>query len=283
MIDIHTHLFFSDYDADREETIKRAFDEGVTLMISVGTSPEDNIKAIEIARMDEQLYASIGLHPHFFQNQELGIKNQASENKVLNDSRNDLKRLVIANQDKVVAIGEAGLDYCSRTSEVMSAEEKAWQKQGLFMQMELAQELGLPMILHCREAYADMFHMLLTTHYSLPIILHCYMADVEMTKQFLTLSNTYFSFTGNITYPVKKTLEGTKDDLRETVKLIPLERLLTETDCPFLPPQSKRGQRNEPSFVREIVQKIADIQGISSNQVTNQTRINAKRIFFQKH
>ncbi len=134
---------------------------------------------------------------------------------------------------------------------------------GFLAQIKLAEELGLPLIVHCRanagasDAYEDM-STLLSQVKTIPIVLHCYMGDTEVTKQLLALDNVYFSFTGNITYPVKKTWVGTKDDLRETVKLIPLDRLFTETDCPFLSPQSKRGERNEPASVVEVAAKVAE-------------------------
>ena len=108
----------------------------------------------------------------------------------------------------------------------------------------------------------------------LSVILHCYMGDTEVTKKFLALPNVYFSFTGNITYPVKKALAGTKDDLTETVKIVPLERLFTETDCPFLAPQPVRGKRNEPAFVAHTAAKVAELKGIGIGDLTKANKVN---------
>ncbi len=105
------------------------------------------------------------------------------------------------------------------------------------------------------------------------------MGDTEVTQKFLSLPNVYFSFTGNITYPVKKAVVGTKDDLTETVKLIPLERIFTETDCPFLAPQSHRGERNEPAFVTEVAAKIAELRSVSEAEVIQVTEGNFTKVF----
>ena len=332
MIDIHTHLYMPQFDEDRDEVIKRAFDAGITMMISVSTEPTDHLQAIAITEKDERIFASVGLHPHYFNqqithnNKQLTINNKqttssdghpeysrlrvassfsggarisdssaavgmiqrevfASTQEQLIKDIDELRALAQKNP-KIIAIGECGLDYFSHTDEPITDEQKAWQKEGFGAQIGLAHELLLPVIIHCRNAYEDVFEILrqaqndnARTSCDTVYILHCYMGDTEVTQKFLALPNVFFSFTGNITYSVKKALEGTKDDIRETVKMIPIERLLMETDCPFLAPMPHRGKRNEPRFVAEVGKKIAQIHECSVSDITETMERNLDRIF----
>ena len=276
MLDIHTHLYWKSYDADREAVVKRAQEAGVKEMLVIGCTADESRQAIEVAEQYEDMYASIGVHPHEYNQQP-----------ITNNLQRDIQGLKkLAKNKKVVAIGECGLDYYSHDkTKVITDEQKVRQKEGFLAQIELAKELKLPMILHCRpsvtssDAYEDMFSVLQATSYKLPAILHCYMGDTEVTRKFLTLPNLYFSFTGNITYPVKKPLVGTKDDLTETVKLIPFERIFVETDCPFLAPQSKRGERNEPAYVVETAEKVCELLGISRIALDETLQKNFQRVF----
>lgn len=275
MHDIHTHLYWHTYDADRDAVIERAREAGIEKMFVIGCTVEESRQAIELTGQYEQLYAAVGIHPQEFATEEFVTNLEASIQA--------LKTL--ASNKKVVAIGECGLEYYSHDStKSITDEQKEWQKMGFLAQIKLAEELGLPLIVHCRanagasDAYEDM-STLLSQVKTIPIVLHCYMGDTEVTKQLLALDNVYFSFTGNITYPVKKTWVGTKDDLRETVKLIPLDRLFTETDCPFLSPQSKRGERNEPASVVEVAAKVAELQAKSKLVVEQATEENFQKVF----
>jgi len=294
MIDAHSHVYFPDYDADREETIRRGFAGGMTRMISVATEPDDWEPALSITAYDERIRAAVGVHPQWF-NQAVRNKEYEGRGGVGAVSEQDvmqqLRDYILRNREKVVAIGECGLDYFSRADAPIADEQKAFQQMGFLAQVRLAEELSLPLIIHTRpsvgsmDAYRDMFEILMAIAHEahqvtkLTAILHCYGGDTELTAQFLTLPNVFFSFTGTITYPVKKVLEGTKDDPRRVVGMIPLERILTETDCPFLAPQSHRGGRNEPSYVSEVVGAVALYQGVSRSQVERQTEANAERIF----
>lgn len=277
MLDIHTHLYWKDFDEDRDDVIMRAKAADVSKMISVGTDMETSRQAIQVAQAHEGIWASIGIHPHEFNESE--ISHLESWGKELRE---------LAKHPKVIGIGECGLDYFGRDREV-SDDAKARQKAAFLMQLELASELDLPLIIHTRpssdtqDAYEDVFGILKANAASearkLKAVLHCYQGDIEVTKKFLELPNVYFSFAGNITYPVKQALVGTKDDLTETVKLVPLERLFTETDCPFLAPQAKRGERNEPSFVQYVVEKAAELHGTDMDGIASQTERNFERVF----
>lgn len=282
MIDIHTHLYWQSYDVDRDAVVVRAREAGVREMLVIGCTVKESKQAITVAEAYPDMYATVGVHPH-----EFNEKN--AQSVVGNDEWIEQLR-DLAQHEKVIAIGECGLDYYSHDkTKTITGEQKATQKEGFLAQIGLAQELHLPLIIHCRpsvgtqDAYDDMFeilknHSLLITH---PVfcILHCYMGDTEVTKKFLTLPDVYFSFTGNITYPVKKSVVGTRDDLTETVKLVPLERLFVETDCPFLAPQSKRGERNEPSFVTETAARVAQLHDTTVLAVEQTTKANFQTVF----
>lgn len=278
MQDIHTHLYWESYDSDRDAVIARAREAGVKEMFVVGCTIEESRQCVALADQYEDIYASVGIHPHEFN--DVGFK--------IDDVRMEELR-ALAKHEKVVAIGECGLDYFAHGAEKITSEQKTVQKQGFLAQIALAEELHLPLILHCRasvgtqDAYEDLFRILSEANVSagwrIQTILHCYMGDTEVTKKFLTLPNVYFSFTGNITYPVKKAFVGTKDDLTETVKLIPLDRIFAETDCPFLAPQLHRGERNEPVYMKETVVFLAQLRGQEENTLMQYLEKNFHNFF----
>lgn len=275
MHDIHTHLYWHTYDVDRDAVLERARAAGIDKIFVVGCTVEESRQAVDLAQKHENVYASIGIHPNEW-NQESGVKNPET-------LKRELQALAQAN--KVVAIGECGLDYYRHGHpELITFEDKQRQKEGFNLQLELARALKLPVIIHCRDAYQDMYQILSehTSQFSIydsVFILHCYMGDTEVTREFLKLSHVYFSFTGNITYPIKKRVAGTKNDLTETVKLVPLERMFTETDCPFLTPQGRRGERNEPAYVAEVVAKVAELHGKTAREVERAIENNVRKTF----
>ncbi len=294
MHDIHTHLYWQSYDADRDAVIARARAVGVEKLFVIGCTVEESKQAIALTEQYPDTYAAVGVHPQEFFD-EAGISN-------LESWIDELR--VLARHEKVIAIGECGLEYYTHPArnaahnaaggevgQRVDDAQKSVQKVGFLAQIALAQELDLPLILHCRpslgtqDSYEDLFEILSKASEAneanklQAVILHCYMGDMEVTQKFMSLPNVYFSFTGNITYPVKKSVAGTKDDLTETVKLIPLERIFTETDCPFLTPQSHRGERNEPAFVTEVAAKIAALHSVSEAGVTQATEENFKKVF----
>ncbi|MEP7162325.1 MAG: TatD family hydrolase [Candidatus Moraniibacteriota bacterium] len=283
MYDIHTHLYWDSYDQDRDEVLRRAKEAGVEKMLVIGCTVEESAQAVKLAEKYPELLASVGVHPHEFR--------EAKDLEHFVSGLEELKKL--AENPNVVAIGECGLDYfvrsknddskqvyIGRTSTAFSEEIKTIQKEGFREQIDLAASLQKPMIIHCRDAYGDMFDILSARHSEVPaFILHCYMGDTEVTQKFLTLPNVSFSFTGNITYPMKKAVAGTKDDLTETVKLVPLNRIFAETDCPFLAPQEHRGERNEPAFVVAVAEKIAELHGETVEVVEKATKMNFAKVF----
>lgn len=263
MQDIHTHLYWESYDDDRDEVIARARETGIHEMLVVGTTLEESRKATVLASHYENIFASVGIHPNEFRG-EVG------------EYLLDLEE--IAQDKKVVAIGECGLDYSASHGGVDEAV-KAKQKKGFEEQLALADKLRLPVIVHCRDAYWDLLEILEEKQFSFPIILHCYMGNTDVTREFLKLPNLSFSFTGNITYPVKKHLIGTEEDITETVRLIPKERVFVETDCPFLAPQDMRGKRNEPAYALYTAEKVCELLGITKKDLSAQLEKNFQAVF----
>lgn len=273
MIDTHAHLDFKDFDKDREEVIQRAFDNGVKKIVNVGVDLATSRRSIELAEKYENIYATVGFHPH-------------NAEEILNDPRKtnfeDLKKLAV--HKKVVAIGESGLDY-SRLKNKGQIEK---QKKIFFKQIDTAKELNLPLVIHCRDAWEDLFEIISNANSKSGIrdtkskirnakfVLHCYSGEIKDTEKFLKLPDVCFSFSGNITYP--KPLEKAKNFI-EVVKMIPLSRIMLDSDSPFLSPQEMRGKRNEPVYIKYIATKISDIKAISAEEVEKVTDENAK-IFF---
>ena len=254
MIDTHAHLDFKEFDKDRAEVIQRAFDSGVKKIINVGCNVERSKASVRLAREYEQVYASIGCHPHDVGNCEAGIMNQ------------ELRKL--AKYNKVIAVGECGLDYYR-----LEREEDKIEQQKLFkMQIKLAKDLDLPLIIHCRDAYEDLLEIL--KNYDLrerPGVTHCFLGSWEQAKNFLDLG-FYVFFTGAITFSKKeKTLEA--------MKRIPLDKILIETDCPYLAPEPKRGARNEPAYVKYVAEKIAEVRGIDFAEAAKMTYNNSVKLF----
>lgn len=272
MQDIHTHLYWESFDEDRTEVLKRAEEAGVTTMLVVGTDIEENEKALQLANEHDNIFASLGVHPNNFREP---IQNDWSE-----------RLSAQLENEKVVAVGECGLDY-SESHGVITEEQKEAQKQGFITQLHIAEQKGLPVIVHCRaanavsdDAYWDLLAILKTWSPKIPhVVLHCYMGGVKVTEEFLQIPNIYFSFTGNITYPVKKELEGGNFDLTKVVKQVPLERIFTETDCPFLAPQAQRGKRNEPAFVVAVAERIAELHGVSVVEISQITQKSFHKVF----
>ncbi len=255
MIDTHVHLDFEQFNEDRKNVIKRFFDNGGKAILNIGVDEDRSNKTLEIAENYLQIFAVLGFHP------ENGEVNLEEVEKYLKEK---------CQNSKVKAIGEIGLDYFHSSDE----EDREFQKKLFIKQLEVAKNLNLPVVIHCRDAYADLWEIISQTQFKkLKMVIHCFCGGVEEAKNFLQLPNLKFSFTGNITF-VKE-----NDELLKVVKKIPLNRIMVETDCPFLAPVPNRGKRNEPSFVKFVIEKIAEIKVLSFDEVENQTDKNAIDFF----
>lgn len=289
LIDTHAHLYWDSYKRslpsgevkdDLDEVIQRSLDAGVTTIINVGVDVEKSEIALTQAQGQlEQIpknftiYSTIGIHPH----EALRLsfdKLRIAQGKLFEEIE-ELEQIYYGNPKKVVAVGECGLDFAFEGLEGVMIKTK--QKQLFQAQIDLAKKLNLPLIVHCRddrsqnpqnsEAWDEVLEMI-GNH---PAILHCYSGLSPTTNYILQATNLLVSFAGTITYPKN-------EYLRAAAKILPLEKICLETDCPFLPPQSKRGQRNEPANVLEIAQLVADIKDVSLKEVANQTTLNVKRM-----
>ena len=253
-IDSHAHLDDTDFDADREAVIASARAAGLRYILAVGggSGPDNLASPLPIADRYDWIYATVGVHPH--------------EARHWQDAHGEQIRK-LAGHPKVIALGEIGLDYYYDHS------PPEVQKQVLIRQLELARELGLPIVIHCRDAWSDLAEIIQTHWQSAGRggILHCFTGAREDAFKFLGWG-FLVSFAGNLTF--KKA-----QDLRDVARYIPLDRLLTETDCPYLAPVPHRGKRNEPALVREVTRELAAIRNLSEEEMGQQAIRNFSRFF----
>lgn len=268
MIDSHCHLYFPEFDQDRDEVIKRARETGVSFLVQIGASLEGSRKAVELANQYDDMAASVGIHPHeAIPSPHAG----EGEGEGVASLLQDLEKLKkIAQDKKVKAIGECGLDF-GKTGEIGDEEKKA--QIALFeAQIALAQELKLPLIIHCRNAHKEIAQMLQVSSFKFHgVVIHCFTGTWLDAKRYLDLG-CYISFSGIVSF--KKA-----EAIQEAAAKMPLDRLLVETDAPYLAPEPHRGKRNEPAFVKNIIQSIADLRGASFAEIEMATDQNAGKIF----
>jgi len=264
-IDIHTHLNFSAFDEDREQVIKRTLDNGVWA-INVGTQEDTSRAAVALAQQHRGLFAAVGLHPihtskSFHDEQEVGEggKGFSSREEIFDPSA----YRTLASDPKVVAIGECGLDYFR-----LDEETKKLQQEAFVAQIALANELQKPLMLHIRNAYRDAYE-LLKAHARVPANLHFFAGTLQEAKLFLDLGYT-FSFTGVITFA---------RNYDEVIKFLPLDRIMVETDAPYVAPEPHRGKRNEPRFVVFTAERLARVRGVGLETVRKQLLENTVRTF----
>ena len=269
IFDTHSHLNFKAYDNDRDEVIKRTQKQCV-VCIDVGTKYETSKRAVELAENHEGIFAAIGMHPIHIKTNLMKLKMDEDEGAFapLGEEFDKAKYKELAKSKKVVAIGEIGLDYYYRPkSKTKQGQFKQKQKEVFIQQLELAEELNLPVIIHCRMAFVDLYEILKTR--KLRGVIHCFTGTIEEARQYINLG-FHIGINGIIF----------KLDLDEVIKNCPLDRILVETDCPYLTPLAEgKNKRNEPIFVKHVVQKIADLKEISFDEVASATTENAKKLF----
>lgn len=297
LTDTHCHLDFKKFDEDRDAVIQRALDAGVTRILIPALDYESSLAGIKLAKSHLNIFAAVGYHPTdldkwdessveklrnliSLSNVTLGESegSLSPKSEILRSTQNDLA-------NKILAIGEIGLDYYW----VKEADKQATQREVLKQQLKLAQDVNKPVIIHMREendawfgqASVDLLAILSTWHQELstqnhplkekPGVLHSYNGNLETAQKAIQL-NFYIGVTGPVTYK-------NAEEKRQIIRQLPLERLLIETDAPFLTPVPHRGKRNEPAFVAHIADKIAEIHMTTREQIAEITSANANRLF----
>jgi len=250
LIDSHTHLDMEDFDADRDLVIKRALQGGVARMVTIGIDPATSIKSIEIANQYPFIYATVGYHPH-------------NAKEVTSEALEKLRTL--ASNPKVVAWGEIGLDFFRRHSPP-DKQVEAFERQ-----LDMAFELDLPVVIHDREAHGDLLSILMKRKRLYQGVIHCFSGNYDFAMALIEMG-FYISFPGTVTY--KNAM-----DTRIAATRIPLEKLLVETDCPYLAPVPFRGKRNEPLYVRFTAERIAQLREMELDEFSQATSTNAMRLF----
>lgn len=275
MFDTHAHVNFNAFKNDADEVIKRAREHGVAL-INVGSQFSTSERAVAIAQDYEDVYAAIGLHPIHLEEVEIDEEGVKFKSRREEFDFNAYKKL--GENKKVVAVGESGLDYYRIADESRRGEIIEKQKDVFIKHIELANELKLPLIVHCRGAKENMdgaYEEILSILIEHPVkkrgVMHCYIGAPELVETFIELG-FYIGFNGVLTFDKTGRVE-------EVLRQTPLDRILTETDCPYLTPEPHRGKRNEPAFVEFVARKIAAVKELAFEEVVKTTDRNAKKLF----
>lgn len=251
LIDSHAHLHFKDFKGEIPQVIDRARQAGVMTILNVGTDLESSREAIEVARTHPDIYAAVGIHPH--------------EAAKIQEGELDLLKS-LAKDPKVVAIGEVGLDYYYEHS------PRETQLKALSRFVRLAGETKLPLIIHCREAFGDCFEIMDREQgWKRGGVFHCFTGDWTVAQKILE-NGFYLSFSGILTF--KK-----PGNLIEVAQKAPLDKILIETDSPYLAPEPHRGKRNEPAYVQLVAQRLAEVRGVSLAVIEAAVATNLKELF----
>jgi TatD DNase family protein len=256
LIDTHAHAHDDAYNGDRDETLRRAWSAGLVNIVTIGTDIVESRKAVALAEQEERVFATTGIHPH-------------DADSVTVDALDEIAGL--AGRPKVVAIGEIGLDFHYMRS------PRADQERAFRDQLALARQAGLPVVIHSRAAHEETYAALRDWVYGTgpgadPAgVLHCFSGDLDLAERYVEMG-FLISIAGPVTYPKNR-------DLQRVAAELPLEHLVLETDCPYLPPQSHRGKRNEPALVAETARFVAGLRELPVGAVAAATTDNAGRLF----
>jgi len=253
MIDAHSHLENEAFDEDREAIIARMKDDGLDAVVNVGSDIETSRKVVDLAEKNEGLFAVVGVHP-----QEADGYNEEVEKELVD----------LSKKEKVVAIGEIGLDYYYENS------PREVQREVFLKQMDLAAKVDLPIVIHSRDAAEETYNIVenfLEEHPNHPILIHCYSYSYEMMERFVALG-CVISLGGVTTFKNAKTP-------KRVAAGVPLDHLLLVTDCPYMTPTPHRGKRNEPKYVRLVAENIADLREMDVDELIRHTDENTKRFY----
>lgn len=251
-IDSHAHLDDKRFDEDRDILIKGLKDNGIDIAINIGADLQTSINSVELSKKYEHIYASVGIHPH-------------SADEADDKALKKIKEL--ADNEKVVAIGEIGLDFYYDNSP-RDEQRKCFKEH-----LRLAKELNLPVVIHSREASQETFDIIQEAQDgTLRGVMHCYSGSVEMAEEYINKLGFYISIGGPVTFKNARIV-------KEVAQFVPLDKLLIETDCPYLTPEPYRGKRNEPMYVKYTAAEIAKLRGITVEELAEATSRNARELF----
>lgn len=245
LFETHAHLDLPDYDGDREELIEACFNNEIEYIINIGFNKETSLASLELAKKHLHIFSTVGYHPHDATDFDAEL----------------VKRL--AREKNVLAIGEIGLDFFRNLSPY-SVQRDVFANQAM-----LAVDYDLPMVVHNREAHQECYKILKASN-AKDVVFHCFSGDIIFAQQVLD-EGWYISFTGTVTY-ANSTLE-------DVIRMMPMDQFMIETDCPYLPPHPHRGKRNSPLMLHMVAEKIAEIRGITPNEVAERSYDNAFRFF----
>jgi TatD DNase family protein len=248
LIDSHAHVDFPQFDSDRGSVIQRARETGLRALVNTGTNVDTSRASVRLSERYDFVYATVGIHPH-------------SADALNPEALSELRGL--AQAPKVVGIGEIGLDYYRNYS------PRASQRKAFESQLALAADLGLPVVVHSRDAHDEVLRML--SNWEGVGVLHTYAAGMERLDEVIAMG-FYIGISGPVTY-------SRAEELRRVARAVPLDRFLVETDCPYLTPEPRRGRRNEPAYVKLVAEAIAKARDVSPRQVADATTENARTLF----
>jgi len=245
LFETHAHLDLPDFEPDREALIQKCFDSGIEYIINIGFNRETSLNSLELAKKHPHIFATAGYHPH-----------DATE-----FDAEFVKRL--AREKKVLAIGEIGLDFFRNLSPFTV------QRDVFYNQAMLAVDYDLPIVVHNRDAHQECFKILKSVN-AKDVVFHCFSGDIIFAQQVLD-EGWLISFTATVTYA--------NSNLNDVIRMVPADQFMLETDCPYLPPQHHRGERNSPLHLHKVAEKLAEVRETTPNEIAEQAFINAHRFF----
>jgi len=275
MIDTHAHIQFDVYKTDREDVVKRCAEKNLILNI-VGTQKDTSRKAVEMAEQYENMYATIGTHPIHLHSTH--VDEEESSFKSREEDFDEEYYTELVKSQKVIGIGECGLDLFHVPKDKSVKEVLQKQTEVFLKHVEFAHKHNLPLVIHCRDAHDQMIDVLKSLNREIRGTVHCYTSDYEHAKQYLDLG-LYLGFTGVITFPPKKLDPRPQIDLLEVVEKIPSDKMVVETDSPYLAAQAYRGQRAEPWMVEEVIKQIALVRRKGVAEIEDQLFHNTLQLF----
>lgn len=275
LIDTHCHVQFKAYEQDREIVIQKCKEKEMILNV-VGTQQTTSQLAVTLAEQHDHIYATIGLHP--IQEHVVKVEEESTEFTSRGETFDIEYYEKLAQHPKVIAIGETGLDAYHIPSTAKFEDILEVQKKVLVQHIQLAEKYHLPLVFHVRDAHEEMIACL--QEYKKPIqgVVHCFTGNWEQAEAYIE-KGLYLGFTGVVTFPPKKNNPQPQEHLLEVVKKIPIERIVIETDSPYLAPQAYRGKRAEPWMVEDVARCIAKYKELSFLEIQEQTTANAKKLF----